>query len=668
MSDLAATPGPLADERQRRTRLLWRTLPVLWLPAVAALVMWLVLHVVFGWPPVAGGGESLPPAEPSPERVVVLVQVLPPGSGTPPSPLPLLLAQLLVPLLLAGLLLVLLRAGRTTTAALVLVGVWTLFFTVGVLSSGVMSFWPASLVVPICAAALLLGSRASMALAALATLLVVGSVWLESHGVRLHQLFGPLVFPLGRPPPPPPPGLVAPGELVQRLGAPPPPLLEAGYWIGLFWTVAALTSLLADSLQRALGESRAQARALRRLSSTLEQRVAEQTAELAQRAERAEALYEVNRALTSTLDLPTVLNLIAEQAARLLRFEASLVLLDQGQRQFARVAGYREPAGVVPALAAHDVALARVCHERQPGVIALGPPDLPTPLDALALPLRYGTEVSGVLVLVDRARGAALGPDDLALAEGFADQAAVAIANARLLHQVREAATLEERARLAREIHDALAQGLTGIVVQLGALERALARAPGEAARHLELAQRMAREALAEARRSVWNLRSPLLERGDLGDALRSLAARPPQPGIAAHFTQRGTPWPLAAAAEGALLRVAQEALANVAKHAQATAVAMTLEYAPEGVRLVVQDNGVGFPAGVLDQQRDGDLPWGGFGLRGMRERLQALGGCLELTNAGGARVVATVPRAAAQQPARLLAGAGASRLNGEEA
>src|SRR5262249_22712105 len=104
----------------------------------------------------------------------------------------------------------------------------------------------------------------------------------------------------------------------------------------------------------------------------------------------------------------------------------------------------------------------------------------------------------------------------------------VAAQTAELLAQEREAATMEERARLARDIHDALAQNLTGILVQLGAAQRALAVAPTQVSEHLDLAQRMARESLAEARRSVWNLRAPVLERGDLGDALRGLVTRPP--------------------------------------------------------------------------------------------------------------------------------------------
>ncbi|HEU5100174.1 MAG TPA: sensor histidine kinase [Roseiflexaceae bacterium] len=216
---------------------------------------------------------------------------------------------------------------------------------------------------------------------------------------------------------------------------------------------------------------------------------------------------------------------------------------------------------------------------------------------------------------------------------------------ARLLDQEREAATLEERARLAREIHDTLAQGLTGIVVQLGAAQRALAAKAEAADQHIELAQQMARESLAEARRSVWNLRAPALKRGDLSDALRGLASRPPKPETTASFEQRGEPWPLPPGVESALLRVGQEALVNVAKHAGATHAQVTLEYTPEAVRLSISDDGVGFAdlSPAPDVAAPG--PWGGFGLLGMRERLAALGGSLELFNNGGAHVVAVVPR-----------------------
>jgi signal transduction histidine kinase len=121
------------------------------------------------------------------------------------------------------------------------------------------------------------------------------------------------------------------------------------------------------------------------------------------------------------------------------------------------------------------------------------------------------------------------------------------------------------------------------------------------------------------------------------------VSSRPIRPETTASFEQRGDPWPLPPPIESALLRVAQEALVNVAKHAGATQVRLTLEYTPDAVRLSISDDGVGFeelPAGVAAPG-----PWGGFGLLGMRERITALGGTLDLTSDGGAQVVAVVPR-----------------------
>jgi signal transduction histidine kinase len=218
-------------------------------------------------------------------------------------------------------------------------------------------------------------------------------------------------------------------------------------------------------------------------------------------------------------------------------------------------------------------------------------------------------------------------------------EARVAAQTAALLDQEREAAMLAERTRLA------LAQGLTGIVVQLGAAQRALDAAPEDAPEHLALAQRLARESLAEARRSVWNLRAPALERGDLADALRAVAVRPLGSDVAVSFALVGEPWPLTPAIESTLLRVAQEALANVARHSQATEARLALIYSSDSVQLSVSDNGIGFDPQMKSNDGITPGPWGGFGLIGMQERIAALGGALTLRSQGGAQVLATIPR-----------------------
>jgi len=311
----------------------------------------------------------------------------------------------------------------------------------------------------------------------MATVLVVGLAWMERLG--LYTVSAPQ-FPV-----------VTSLNPLMAL-----PLITAMVWVGLFWTVALLTWLLAGGLQRALAQSREQAQALQELSRQLEARVAAQTAELAQRAARAEALYEVSQAVTSTLDLNPVLALITEQAARLLNFDSAQVLLQQEDGSLASLGAYGSPGGVGGEISALAPILQEQRKPREARVIRWPQSDQPTGgIDRLALmlPLRYGTTVSGVLVLTNADGCADCGQDDLILGQGLADQAAVAIANAQLLARTRETAMLEERTRLARDIHDTLAQGLTGIVLQLGAAQRALAVAPDEAREHLALAQRMAR-------------------------------------------------------------------------------------------------------------------------------------------------------------------------------
>jgi signal transduction histidine kinase len=213
--------------------------------------------------------------------------------------------------------------------------------------------------------------------------------------------------------------------------------------------------------------------------------------------------------------------------------------------------------------------------------------------------------------------------------------------HAQLLAQAREAGVLDERQRMAGEIHDTLAQGLTGIVTQLQAADQLRDR-PDEAGRHLDAAARLARESLAEARRSVQALRPQPLEDARLPDALGDVVRRwSTVTGVTAEVATTGTARPLHPDIEVALLRTAQEALANVAKHADAQRVRLTLSYMEDLVTLDVRDDGVGFDPG--HPRADGD---GGFGLTAMRRRLDRVAGALEIESepGGGTAVSASVP------------------------
>jgi signal transduction histidine kinase len=261
----------------------------------------------------------------------------------------------------------------------------------------------------------------------------------------------------------------------------------------------------------------------------------------------------------------------------------------------------------------------------------------------------------------------------------------------QLLTQAREAGVLDERQRMAREIHDTLAQGLTGIITQLQAAEQA-ADDPAGWRRHFAAATALARESLTEARRSVEALRPESLETGRLSEALAETAGRwSARHGIPAQVTTTGTARPMSPEAEFALLRTAQEALANVAKHARATRVGVTLSYMEHEVALDVRDDGRGFDpvqlcteaataakAATGAKAANGHSPVtginglvglsvrddlrhpnaagkphsdGGFGLVSMRQRIESLAGTLQVESEPGfgTGISACIPVAAAQ-------------------
>ncbi|MGN7860260.1 sensor histidine kinase [Microbacterium sp. 22303] len=213
----------------------------------------------------------------------------------------------------------------------------------------------------------------------------------------------------------------------------------------------------------------------------------------------------------------------------------------------------------------------------------------------------------------------------------------------RAEQNLQRTAVHDERARLAREIHDTLAQGFTGIITQLQAAEQASDDAARR--RHTESALALARDGLAEARRSVQALRPTALEQTSLADALTGVAhSWSTRTGIPAAVTATGTARPLPTETEVALLRTAQEALTNIEKHAAARRVTIALRTDAAGVSLEVRDDGRGFDA-VERVQRAAEGS-GGYGLIAMRERLEAAAGRLvvEARPGRGTVVRAEVP------------------------
>jgi two-component system, NarL family, sensor kinase len=237
-----------------------------------------------------------------------------------------------------------------------------------------------------------------------------------------------------------------------------------------------------------------------------------------------------------------------------------------------------------------------------------------------------------------------LDAEDLRFLHTIGYQVGLAVENSRLLDARARLAQAEERGRIAREIHDTVAQQLAGLALQLEAAAVLLDSDPARGRRTVEGAAQLARAALDDARRSVLDLRAAPLEGLALSEALLRLVAEFGRDhAVKAAFKQRGDARPLAPRVELAVYRVAQEALTNIARHASARRVTVALDTgkAPAApVRLVVQDDGRGFDSSAPPP--DGTH----VGLSGMRERARLLGGRLDIasTPGKGARLTLELP------------------------
>jgi signal transduction histidine kinase len=271
------------------------------------------------------------------------------------------------------------------------------------------------------------------------------------------------------------------------------------------------------------------------------------------------------------------------------------------------------------------------------GYLVLG--DLPGWWKAPALvatAVLAGLSQSGGVPITEPAVFAALAVVNVVVASTMVAFSLVGEERARQRQEMeREAGILQERQRLAREIHDTLAQGLTGIVAQLEAAAQARASGADDTG-YLDAAAQLARDNLKEARRSVRAIGPGELEAARLPDALKQVTNTwTERTSVPVAFATTGDARSLHPEVEVALLRAAQEALNNVAKHADATRVGLTLSYMEDLVTLDVRDDGVGFEA----TRR-------GFGLTGMHQRVHGVGGELAVESAPGegTAISASVP------------------------
>ena len=247
----------------------------------------------------------------------------------------------------------------------------------------------------------------------------------------------------------------------------------------------------------------------------------------------------------------------------------------------------------------------------------------------LTLPLLAGGQLLGFLELMAKADTAFL-PSQIEQARALAEQLSLALQLARLTEHAARAAAQEERERLAREIHDSVGQAFTAILLQLRSAETTLGDAPNLARTAIGQVRGLARDGLADTRRAVDALRPQTLDRFDLATALRRavVQATPGLP-LEVHCTVQGGVYTLSLDTARHLLRIAQEALSNTLKYADARRLTVELVFEPQQVQLRVRDDGRGFEPTQAAAA-------GGFGLLSMRARAVAIGAELTISSAPG--------------------------------
>ena len=370
------------------------------------------------------------------------------------------------------------------------------------------------------------------------------------------------------------------------------------------------------------------------------------------RAEQFKVMGEVSRQITSILDVDELLREITRLVAHAFGYYiVHIGLIEDGGLVYrGRAAGDRPhpydfvspvrlelgSKGITTWVASHGEPLIVPDVSEDPRYLSVrGMPEIRS---ELALPVMGRGEMIGVLD-IESDRLNAFAEDDVAILQSLANQAGVAIQNAKLYEQARQFAVLEERQRLARELHDSVTQEIYGVTMFAEAAGRLLDQGKqAQAAEHLRELQASAQEALAEMRLLIYELRPPVLEQAGLQGALQArLEAVEGRSGLETRFAAEGQA-ELEREVQENLYGIAREALNNSLKHAHASSLSVNLLMSEPSVRLEISDDGVGFDP-------NGDSPEGGLGLRGMQERAEQIGGHLSINSepGGGTSIVVEV-------------------------
>jgi signal transduction histidine kinase len=387
-------------------------------------------------------------------------------------------------------------------------------------------------------------------------------------------------------------------------------------------------------------------------------------AELQKQVRFLSALNRVARTVNESLLIEEVLDKAMAAVLEVMEVDACWIYLQREMEEFLRLRAQR---GMPPALA-EDATIQRVefgqgligqaVQASQPLLLdaeqiqrsqwAGEPLMAQLPWQSLALaPLVAKGVTFGVLGMASR-QEQVFAEAEAELLQAIGDQIAIAVVNARLYRRSREVAILEERNRVAREIHDTLAQGFTGILVQLQAAERLSLKHPEKARQSLQEAHDLARESLQEARRSVLNLRPTVLENLPLDQAIaRQVQRFGSEHRLKANFILEGYPSPLNPEAEQHLYRIAQEGLTNVSRHAQAKRVIVVLSYTPQAVTLTIRDDGVGLNGQAEHALQASGNGAHGFGLVSIQQRVGLMQGQVMFStpDSGGAEIKVVIPK-----------------------
>lgn len=387
-------------------------------------------------------------------------------------------------------------------------------------------------------------------------------------------------------------------------------------------------------------------------------------AELQKQVRFLSALNRVARTVNESLLIEEVLDKAMAAVLEMMEVDACWIYLQREMEEFLRLRAQR---GMPPTLA-EDATIQRVefgqgligqaaqasrplllsAEQIQRSRWAGEPLMAQLPWQSLALaPLAAKGVTFGVLGMASR-QEQVFAEAEGELLQAIGDQIAIAVVNARLYRRSREVAILEERNRVAREIHDTLAQGFTGILVQLQAAERLSLKHPEKARQSLQEAHDLARESLQEARRSVLNLRPTVLENLPLDQAIaRQVQRFGAEHRLKANFILEGYPSPLNPEAEQHLYRIAQEGLTNVSRHAQAKRVIVVLSYTPQAVTLTIRDDGVGLNGQAEHTLQASGNGAHGFGLVSIRQRTGLMQGQVTFStpDSGGTEIKVMIPK-----------------------